>query len=243
MRCVAFYGFAYRDEISIYALEQWSRSVPQRDFVLPSRDHCLSRTEKQTYDPGSPLIQSTFAKEVFVLRHAAGLSLLVITLAACADGTVTAPPSDIEVSASKGGSGPARSHFRRLRGRCATTFTFTSPPGLPAQQLHIDGECVFAPIGPLTLSADQTVVFNPDGSSTITNTATYTARNGDQLRASFLGTGSQPDEMGNVCFEGTETYSGGTGRFTDATGSATVDGCASLPRQRGFFTVDGTIRF
>jgi hypothetical protein len=183
-----------------------------------------------------------FPKEVLVLRYAAGLSLLAITVAACSDSSVTAPSPDVEVSASKGGSGSQRSRTRHLHGRCGTTFTFTSPPG-PAQQLHIDGTCVFAPIGPLTLSSEQTVVFNLDGSSTITNTTTYTARNGDQLFATFLGEGSAPDDAGNVCFSGTETYSGGTGRFADATGSAAVRGCASLPRQSGFFVTNGTIRY
>lgn len=175
-------------------------------------------------------------------RHAVVLSVLVLALAACSDNNVTAPSADFDVNVSRGGSGSRPPHTRDLRGRCATTFTFTSPPG-PAQQLHIDGNCVYAPIGRLTLSSEHTVVFNPDGSSTMTNTSTYTAPNGDQIFATFLGTGDAPDAAGNVCFEGTETYTGGTGRFTGATGSADISGCASLPTQTGFFVAEGTIRY
>lgn len=175
-------------------------------------------------------------------RHAVVLSLLAIALAACSDNRVTSPSTDVDVNASRGGSGSRPPHTRDLRGRCATTFTFTSPPG-PAQQLHIDGNCVYAPMGRLTLSSEQTVVFNPDGSSTITNTSTYTAPNGDQIFATFLGTGEPPDAAGNVCFEGTETYTGGTGRFTGATGSADIRGCASLPTQSGFFVAEGDIQY
>lgn len=98
-------------------------------------------------------------------------------------------------------------------------------------------------MGRLTLSSEQTVVFNPDGSSTITNTSTYTAPNGDQIFATFLGTVEPPDAAGNVCFEGTETYTGGTGRFTGATGSADIRGCASLPTQSGFFVAEGDIQY
>jgi hypothetical protein len=176
-------------------------------------------------------------------RHAVVWSLLAIALVACSDNSVTAPSSDVDVHASRGGAGSSPPHTRDLRGRCATTFTFTSPPG-PAQQLHIDGNCVHAPMGRLTASSEQLVVINPaDGSSTITNTTTYTAPNGDQIFATFVGTGDPPDATGTICFEGTETYAGGTGRFTGATGSADISGCASLATQTGFFDARGTIRY
>src|SRR5918992_5112982 len=130
--------------------------------------------------------------------HAVVSLLLAVALVACSDDSVTSPSADVEVNASRGGSGSRPSHTRDLRGRCATTFTFTAPPG-PAQQLHIDGTCVYTSLGRLTLSSEQIVAVNPaDGTSTITNTTTYTAPNGDQLFATFVGTGEPPDAAGNI---------------------------------------------
>jgi hypothetical protein len=177
-----------------------------------------------------------------MLRSVASSLTLVLTVAACSDATTAGPTPEPQITASRGGVGSGATRTRNLAGRCATTFTFAPPTG-PAQQLHIDGKCTFAPLGRLALSSEQTVIFNLDGTSTITNTSTYTAPNGDQLFATFLGTGSAPDASGNVCFSGTETYSGGTGRFEGASGSAAVQGCASLPQGTGSFVARGTIRY
>jgi hypothetical protein len=84
----------------------------------------------------------------------------------------------------------------------------------------------------------------PDGTLLIVNTAVYTAANGDKLFSTFLGSGV-PTSTG-VSFSGTETYDGGTGRFADATGSATLVGSAEFTSPSagvGQYSVEGTISY
>ncbi len=94
---------------------------------------------------------------------------------------------------------------RRLVGQCVTTFQF-----LDQTRAQIDGTCKFRGLGRMTLSATQTVTPGPNG-LVIESTSTYTAANGDQLIATFTGIGI-PDATGRVCFTGTNTFQGGTGR-------------------------------
>jgi ELWxxDGT repeat protein len=58
------------------------------------------------------------------------------------------------------------------------------------------------------------VFFGPGG--TISGTEVFTAANGDQLSVDFSGAFTSPTTA-----EGTYTFTGGTGRFSDATGTAT----------------------
>ena len=68
--------------------------------------------------------------------------------------------------------------------------------------------------------------------------STYTAPNGDQLRATFTG---QLNSLTGV-ITATVTYVGGTGRFADATGAATLAG-QLLPGGSIQVAVDGTINY
>ena len=60
---------------------------------------------------------------------------------------------------------------------------------------------------------------------------------------SFVGTGQLDPVTGEVTFVGIETYLGGTGRFANATGSATAQGSASIFTNLGTFTVKGRIAY
>jgi len=60
------------------------------------------------------------------------------------------------------------------------------------------------------------VFFEPDG--TISGTAVFTAANGDQLWADLAGEFTSPTTA-----EGTYTFTGGTGRFRAATGTASFE--------------------
>ena len=68
-------------------------------------------------------------------------------------------------------------------------------------------------------------------------------KSGDELRASFIGSGLLDLTTGEVTFIGVETYDGGTGRFVQATGSSNLQGDASIVTNRGFFTVNGRIAY
>ena len=131
-------------------------------------------------------------------------------------------------------SGRAADAPRPMRGTCDTTFVFTSPTAL-----HIEGTCHFLHLGLTTLVAEQTL--NPIDPTTvrITNTAVYTAANGDELHASFTGMGTFGPS--GVTFSGTETFSGGTGRFLHVLGRMTDVGTANPDAGIGQFTGDGSI--
>ena len=62
--------------------------------------------------------------------------------------------------------------------------------------------------------------FGPDGA--ISGTLVFTAANGDQLWADFSGGFTSPTTA-----EGTYTFTGGTGRFSDATGTASFEATTS----------------
>ena len=109
---------------------------------------------------------------------------------------------------------------RPMGGACATTFVFTSPAGA----VHLDGTCHYLHLGLTILSAEQHVIPLSGNIVLITNTAVYTAANGDQLFANFVGTGILTPPT--ATFSGTETYTGGTGRFSDAAGSVALEGSA-----------------
>jgi len=96
------------------------------------------------------------------------------------------------------------------------------------------------PFGPFELYSESWI----DGSNypTFLQVATYvfTYRNGDELHANSAGTG-EADAFGNPFFDGNITFSGGTGRFSNATGSGTYAGTADIAAGTGHFEIDGQI--
>ncbi len=91
--------------------------------------------------------------------------------------------------------------------------------------------------------ADQTIEASATG-ITYVNTATYTAPNGDELRTTNVGV-AIPDADG-LTLAGTETAVGGTGRFADATGTATLAGSVMFTSQTttiGGYSLDGRLSF
>ena len=127
-----------------------------------------------------------------------------------------------------------------MTGACSTTFAVS-----PAGVISIAGTCVLTHLGAATYAATQTVVPNGDGTVHITITGAYTAPNGDMLRSTLDGTGRFLAD-GTVAYDTTETFSGGTGRFADATGTASDMGAAAFTSATGgvsSFTVDGVISY
>jgi len=85
------------------------------------------------------------------------------------------------------------------------------------------------------------VQFTPTGVPTVLRIdarSTYTAADGDQLDATFIG---QLDLLTGV-ITATVTYEGGTGRFEDAGGSATLSG-QMLPDGTIAVVVEGTVDY
>jgi len=82
---------------------------------------------------------------------------------------------------------------------------------------------------------EERLFLNPDGS--FSGTIVFTAANGAELWADFEGAFTSPTTA-----EGTCTFTGGTGRIQDATGSATFE--ASTPDGVHVeVTFEGTIRY
>ena len=110
---------------------------------------------------------------------------------------------------------------RPMTGSCQTTFSISNE-GV----ISIAGTCLLTHLGRATYQATQTAVPNPDGTLHLTITGFYTAANGDVLRSTLDGTGRFTAT--GIAYSTIETYTGGTGRFADASGSAADDGIAAF---------------
>jgi hypothetical protein len=112
-------------------------------------------------------------------------------------------------------------HPRPLAAACSTTFT-VSDTGV----ITIDGTCIATHLGKAAYHATQTAALNPDGTLALDIAGFYTAANGDILRSTLVGTG-RFTPSGGVVYTTTETFTGGTGRFADASGTAHDVGVAA----------------
>lgn len=95
-------------------------------------------------------------------------------------------------------------------------------------------------LGNTTVSSEQTVDFTKTPPE-LTGTDEITAANGDKLYATHSGISGAPDAQGNVTFSGEYTFTGGTGKFKGASGSASFTGTASLATNKGEFSLHGKI--
>ena len=136
---------------------------------------------------------------------------------------------------------------RPLAGTCSTMVVPVTPPETVPQELSIATDCTISHLGRTTGISRQFVT--PTGATpagvalSLVNASVYTAANGDQLRATFTGTALLDPVSGEVTYVGIEVYNGGTGRFADASGSAKLEGTASIFTNRGLFTTKGKIAY
>ena len=164
--------------------------------------------------------------------------LLALGLAGCAELAPTAPVP--------GASRPAPAHAasrgtetRPLSGRCTTTFAPLPRPLPPVYRQTATGTCHLAHLGRTTLLLVQDINF---AAGTQTSVAvTYTAANGDILRAVNVGTSVRSGA--GVVFSATVTFVGGTGRFARASGEARAVGTADFVANASDYTLDGWIAY
>jgi hypothetical protein len=167
--------------------------------------------------------------------HVVAVALLIAVTACDAPGVLPVEPSATPLLAAR-----AEPVDHPWAGRCETVFTPTGP-----LTIEITGICQLAGLGRVALVAEQELVPGPTGIA-LSNTATYTAANGDVLRTTNVGIGTPASDFPGVLLTGTETAVGGTGRFAEATGTATILGSAVLAgpaANTGEFTVSGTLRY
>ena len=171
-------------------------------------------------------------------RHHRLLALLALT--ACAE------PWSAEPAELTGAPEASLSAARPAGGTCDLVSRTILPPepGQPANVRHLQlgYECQLRHLGRTTATNEETSTFTPTG-IIISNTATYTAANGDQLFVTFSGTATLPDANLAVSISGTETVTGGTGRFAGATGSLSRTGTVSTASLSGRFEMVGTINY
>lgn len=123
---------------------------------------------------------------------------------------------------------------RPLTGRCETEFNAPPLPPPPVHRQTDTGTCQLAHLGRVVFHSVKDIHF-ATGTQT-TREATFTAANGDILRATGTGT-SRVSGPGRVSFAATLILSGGTGRFTGASGEAHVEGVADLGTRTATFTI------
>jgi hypothetical protein len=137
---------------------------------------------------------------------------------------------------------------RPYGGGCSVAITPLTLPGVFPQVVQFNYDCIFQHLGRTSAVAIQTnsLAGPPDGNVlfvTAVNETTYKSANGDLLFATFAGSGEIDLATGNVEFDGIETFTGGTGRFVNAEGTAGVEGLASIFTNVGFFTANGTLAY
>ena len=128
-------------------------------------------------------------------------------------------------------------------GACQAT---AEQPGLTATGT-IAGQGLGTPIGSFAITSIDCIrsavpgqFFPPFAFSS--STLTLTARNGDQLVATYSGTGTL-STLGLLVLTGSYTISGGTGAYRDARGSGLLTGVEDISTQpaRGFVTLSGQL--
>lgn len=161
--------------------------------------------------------------------------LVLFSVSACAGDGPAAPPD----SAAMAFVGTDGSPGLPISGECE--FAFAPPPfPLPPVFVQADvGTCRITHLGTATARGQQEISLV---AGTQTGERTFTAADGDELRALHIGLNT-PIGPGLVSFAATMTFAGGTGRFSSATGGARALGTANLIARTSLMTFEGTIDF
>jgi len=164
------------------------------------------------------------------------IGLCVFAVACSGQGSAgpTSPSSaigDAAVTEAKGGSALP------FKGQLQSTEHVVSMPDADTTVRHLDGTGNATHLGQFTMSADFTVTMSTGNA---TGTATWTAANGDQIRASVVGHGDIV-AFPTVTIAETHTITGGTGRFANASGHITIERSANLLTGVSTGSLSGTI--
>ena len=168
------------------------------------------------------------------MRAVISVSLIMIgtVLQACGPDT----PTGVRVLADFQGRGP-KHHTKPIKGSCAIGFQVEPLEFGPAGQITkartpFTGECQISGLGRSAVTGDPTVTLNSDGSGAASGPVQFRAANGAELRAAGAAT-FPPLDDGKVPLAGTLEFNGGTGRFAEADGSATLNLTIDLNRRTG----------
>jgi hypothetical protein len=156
------------------------------------------------------------------------------------------------------GTDPSSSHHpslgahgtnRPISGRCSTSYTVSNPVFLPPDNevllsFEVDdrGTCQLSHLGATTFTAHAVIRFdsqNPQSAGHVV----LRAANGDELFVDEVGEIISNPETPFFGLNGQMTFSGGTGRFANAIGTATRRGTGSTADNSTAFTIEGTISY
>lgn len=101
-------------------------------------------------------------------------------------------------------------------------------------------------LGAVTLVSSDCITPGPNTFTFNNGHLTLTAANGDELRATYNGSlqpipGAPPFSLYSI--SGTITFSGGTGRFTSASGSGYLQGTENIQTGQGQFNVTASLSY
>lgn len=165
--------------------------------------------------------------------------LLTLALAACSQAPSTVLAPDTPAHAQGVASATHADVAAPFTGSCETELSPAEilSPGVIRQ---VDtGSCGLSHLGFTHFLSDKVIRI---AAGTQTTEATFTAANGDILRAVGTGTNS-PAGPGRVRFTMALTFAGGTGRFAGATGEARAEGESDLVGRRAALTLNGRIAY
>ena len=166
---------------------------------------------------------------------AATATIVVFSLTGCSADVITGPLDRTLPAPGLSGSATVE---RPWTGECDVAAQFTGPT-----TLTIIGTCQLAHLGRTSVIEYQTIEPGPTGIA-YTNTATYMAANGDELRTTGVGVAT-PTATG-LSLSGIETAAGGTGRFENASGTATLTGAVRFTGPAstiGAYSLDGRLSY
>lgn len=137
---------------------------------------------------------------------------------------------------------PQKSQLYHLpfKGSYHTTAQILTGP--PVMQQQITGSGTSSHLGKSSFVANSTINFTTPPPFLLGGTAVFTAANGDQIFTSFSGSAT-PAGTGMNEVEMVHTITGGTGRFSNASGSFTGHTIAIPGHSNGFITHEGTISY
>jgi hypothetical protein len=170
--------------------------------------------------------------------------LAMLVLAGCSAELPTTPDDSAFRGQSSYQAGLQATHYDArpavpIRGTCEAAIQPAAPvsPGV-IRQLDL-GTCRLSHLGVSELVSDKLINL---AAGTQTAEVIFTAANGDMLYASGSGTNSMT-APGQVAFRVELTITGGTGRFSGATGTVVGEGTADLANAQSKLAMAGTIRY